>query len=342
MFLYFLFHLSHSTVIEFNKNYDLQNKSFSPLVIYCYKNDLKKGTKETIKQINLCSKIIPDIYFFLVNCSNTDNNNTCYQYCSSGNSFLMIQPSYHIFEGEPIAFDLVNFFESNTDKKRIDIKTSYEELHPNTFDKYIDSKSSSLIAFLEISDKVSDLMIPQLQQIAFIYSSKPKFGVAFIDCKRNIEFCLSRNVEYVPSLRAYHDNEYTDYLGPRNFVDLLNFSNNILKEFRSPDGSLNKLAGVIPSLYPIVQRFMKENDKFDMIEEAKKVEGSEYYIALMKRIIRNGEGALESEERKIRNALNKTQEKLATRDILRSSLNVLKVFKKAGPYTPLIHTDREL
>ena len=52
MFLYFLFHLSHSTVIEFNKNYDLQNKSFSPLVIYCYKNDLKKGTKETIKQIH--------------------------------------------------------------------------------------------------------------------------------------------------------------------------------------------------------------------------------------------------------------------------------------------------
>ena len=52
--------------------------------------------------------------------------------------------------------------------------------------------------------------------------------------------------------------------------------------------------------------------------------------------------SLENEEIKIRKALNKSLEKLATNDILRSSLNVLKEFKKAGPYIPLIHTDREL
>lgn len=342
MIFSFLFQLSYSHVIEFNNTNDLANKSITPLAVYCYQSSITKEFKKTVKQINLCSKILPDIYFFLINCSESNNKNVCRNYCSSGNRFAMIRPNYHIFDGESIAFDLVNFFEKNAGMKRINIETSYEELTPSTFSNYLDSKSSSLIAFLEISDMMSDIMIPQIQQIAFIFSGKPKIGIAFIDCKKYIDFCLDQNVEYVPSLRAYHGNTYTDYIGPRTFEDLMNFSNTELNEFRSWDGTLSKKAGIIPSLYPLVQRFMKDNDKFDVIEEVKKVEGSEYYVILMKRILKNGDEALEKEEIKIRNALAKSQEKLAANDILRSSLNILKEFKKAGPYIPLIHTDREL
>lgn len=342
MFFLFLFQFTLSTIIEFNITVDKFNKSITPLAVYCYQSRLRKNIKNTIKQINLCSKIMPDIYFYLINCTKSDNKDVCRRYCSSDNNFAMVNPSYHVFDGESIAFDLINFFEKITGKKRIDIKTTYEELNPDTFLKYINSMSSSLIAFLEISDKMSDLMIPQLQQIAFIFSGKPQIGVGFIDCKRYIDFCISQNVEYVPSLRAYHGATYNDYLGPRTFDDLLNFSNSELNEFRSNDGTLGKQAGIIPSLYPLVQRFMCENDKFEVFEEVKKVEGSEYYVALMKKILKNGNDALENEEIKIRKALNKSLEKLATNDILRSSLNVLKEFKKAGPYIPLIHTDREL
>lgn len=342
MFFILFFHLSKSYVIKFNNTNDLANKSINPLAIYCYRGSSKKVFKDAKKQIDLCSKFLPDIYFFIVNCSESNSTEICHKYCSSGNSYAMLRPGYYIYEGESIAFDLVNFFERISGKKRIDFQTTYEELNPQTYTNYLNSKSSSLIAFLEITDKISDLMIPQLQQLAFIYSGKPQIGVAYIDCKKYIDFCISQKVEYVPSLRAYHGNAHTDYTGSRTFDDLIEFANKELHEFRSNDGTLDKRAGIVPSLYPLVIRFMKDNDKNDIIEKVKKVEGSEYYVALMKRILRNGDYAIEKEEEKIRKALKKSQEKLATNDILRSSLNILKEFKKAGPYIPQIMTDREL
>ena len=324
-----------SKIVYYNNTEDLNCYEGHPFVIFCFNNLSKSITKDNIKQIEICSKVMPNIHFLLINCSKFENVCQKYNRGSRNNILYMQKPKFHSFEGEYIAFDLVSFFEGNTDEKRIQIKTSYAELSPDNFSEYISSKSASLIAFLDLSDKMSEMMIPQLEQIAFIYSSNLRYGVAFIDCKKHLDYCIEKNVEYIPTFRSYHnDYSYEDYLGPRRFQDLLNFSNHELQESRSSDGSLDKKVGVITSLFPLIQEFMKAEDKDPIIKKIKAVPGSDNYITIIKRIIKHGEGAIEKEEIKIKKMLNSVQEKISSKDILRVSLNILKEFKRAGPYTP--------
>ncbi|OHS93445.1 hypothetical protein TRFO_40282 [Tritrichomonas foetus] len=370
--LFTLLHLLNAKIIDYNETKDLVRTNDYPFVVYYYYHYSKNSTKNHMKQIDLCSKVFPKINFVRVNCSKFNDLCEEHKIIDEESTLIMKYPKYKQFTGELIAFDLIKFFEENTDQKRIEVRTSFSVLTPENFSNYLNSKASSLIAFLDMSERMSELMIPQLQQIAFIFSSNLRTGVAYIDCNKYIDFCIdNHNIDLAPTFRAYrrkpfninsinsyesnnqnneNDNQnnglsdyiFIEYSGPREFDNLLEFANSELHESRKADGELNKQAGIIPSLFPLIQQFMKSEEKTQIIEEIKKVQGSEYYLTIIKKLLRKGEDALSFEETKIRKMMINTQEKLAVRDVLRQSLNVLKEFKRAGPYTPPSHTDSEL
>lgn len=339
--LFIIVSLVFSKVIQCNNTnldfFEGRDDSYALFCLYDYSQQL---FKEHIDQIYLCSRLIPTLDIVIVNCTNIGNEPICLKYDSAKETKLYLITSNSLrFHGEFIAFDFLMFFEQNTNSSRINFTTTFSELTPDTFFEYQSTKTSTIVAFLDLTEEKSRIMIPQIQQIAFIFSRKPKIGVAFVDCNKYLDFCIDKNVEFVPTFRSYNENSFVDFKGQRYFHDLLAFTNSLFKEFRSANGELNRNAGIIQSLTPLVIKFMKDSGKKGTIVEAERISGSELYIRVMKRILKNGDCIIDKDIAAIRSTLKKSPEKLSQNDLLRENLNILKEFKRARPY---IHDDSEL
>ena len=129
--------------------------------------------------------------------------------------------------------------------------------------------------------------------------------------------------------------ESQPYESGRSEEDLVKFVNEKAGTFRSPGGTLNALAGIIPSLDSTVASLSTGGDKAyqELVKQAGKLQGkyAEYYVKAAKKLQEN-KGYAEKEVARLTSLITKgglAPEKL---DDLTSRKNILSVFlsKTAG------------
>jgi hypothetical protein len=300
----------------------------SPLVVQlCWPST----PQSSLRQFDLASSLIPGISFLRINC--TSHPDVCAAHASElSYPIRLLWPSITDFTGETIAFDLIAFLESQTGLSRFPNAT-LPSLDSTTFHPFRKAHASSLIAFLNLRDRQSELVLPQLWQLSFIFSRERGIGVAYVNCTEFLHFCLSAQVAVAPTIRIYFGEKAVDFDGPRDFDRILAFANVNLKTFRRDDGELNDEAGVVSDAFLTVQAFVASKSKSSAMAEIRRFPETDYYLSVMKKLLKGGEKVLETETRKCEGIATKAA-RPDVRDEAVRHLNVLAEFRRAGRYVP--------
>jgi hypothetical protein len=243
----------------------------------------------------------------------------------------LLRPVQRGFTGEDIAFDIVSFLESETGIHR-SVNLTLPSLDNATFHPFLRQHQSNIVGFLDFRYRQSEIVLPQLWQLCFIFSRERGVGIGFVDCSKMIKFCQSVYVSAAPPIRLSLGDKIFDFEENRDFDKILWFVNSNLGTFRKEDGELNDVAGLIPNVFQFVQEFMNSESKSSALEAIRKIEGTEYYVSVMKKLPKEGGRFLDTEIQKYENWAKQAVDKPELRDAAIRNLNVLKEFQRLGPY----------
>jgi hypothetical protein len=297
------------------------------------------GCKDSyFREFDLAADLFPRITFIRVNCSNMIL--LCKKYSiNSDHEIELLKPRVTAFRGEEIAFDIIGFLEENT-KLVSSVAITPSVLTPENFWTFVRSKEFSLVFFLVLANRQSQIVIPQIKQLIYAFQREDKVNFGYIDCTDVVNFCLSLSVEASPTIRAYMGDNKADFEGARSFAALLDFANEHFATFRRSDGWLNDRAGLITSAFPIIERFMRSSYKRREFNEIKAIAGTRYYQRVMKKMMKEGQSGLSHEIKKLSALKNASLNKPELYDMIIRNSNILEEFKRAGAFVP--ETDKEL
>lgn len=235
---------------------------------------------------------------------------------------------------EFIAFEIVDFVEKTLNVKSKYIKTNLELLDKDNFTDFVLSNHYNLIVFLDMSEKQSQIMKPQIDELAYSFRNDKDIGVGYIDCNKNLQFCLDNNIDAAPIIRAYGNGKPYDYIEERFFHKLLRFSNNIFHKYRKSNGDRNEEYGTIPNILPLVKAFMKKNTKHKIIKQIKAIQDSENYQKITKRILKYGADIIQKDIIKYKHFYKNAYDNNLETDDIKAYLNVISQFEECMPYIP--------
>ena len=186
------------------------------------------------------------------------------------------------------------------------------------------------------SDIIPDCksLAPTWEKVAEDFASENGVLIAKVDCEAPNAKATAQEagVKSYPTIKYYPKGSSTpvDYAGGRSEADLVSFMNDKAGTFRMAGGSLNAIAGTIPSLNDLVANLKSGgNAAYTELEKAAKGVSdkyAEYYDKVAKKSEENS-GYVEKELTRLQGLLKKgglSGEKLD--DLTRRS-NILNVFK---------------
>jgi hypothetical protein len=327
-------YLSLAAVSSSVLNYSGQSREWFavgdvPLIVHFW---TPSSTAGSVHQFDLASSMIPGVTFMRINC--TVNRSVCDQHKSDlPYSIRLLRPSLREFTGEEIAFDLLRFLEAETGISP-SVNVTLPSVNSSSFRPFLRTQQSAVVAFLDLRHRQSELVLPQMWQLSFIFARERAVGVAFVNCSGDIQFCRSVHVSAAPTIRIYVDDQIMEFEGTREFDRILWFVNANLHTFRMEDGELNDAAAIVPNVFPFVQHFMASDSKLSVMQSVSQIAGAEYYFSVMKKLLKGGESVLQTETRKYEARAAKAVDKPGLRDEAVRHLNVLAEFHRAGPYVP--------
>lgn len=177
---------------------------------------------------------------------------------------------------------------------------------------------------------------PTWEKVAQDFASEPNVLIAKVDAEApNAKATAQRfGVKSYPTIFYFPkgSQEQVAYSGGRSEEDLVNFMNEKAGTFRAPGGTLNALAGIIPSLDEAVKSLQSGGEKAykELYAQAGKLQNkyAEYYTKVAKKLLANKD-YVEKEATRLTNLIakgNLAPEKL---DDLTYRKNILSVFQ--GP-----------
>lgn len=158
--------------------------------------------------------------------------------------------------------------------------------------------------------------------------------IAKVDCEApNAKATAEKEgVKSFPTIKYFAKKSKTGvpYESGRTEKDLVEFMNGKAGTFRAPGGSLNALAGIIPSLDSAVANLQTGGDKAyqELYKQAGKAKEqyAEYYTKVAKKLHENA-GYVSKELTRLQNMLAKGNLAPEKKDDLITRSNILKVFK---------------
>jgi protein disulfide-isomerase A6 len=244
------------------------------------------------------------------------------------------------FEGQMIAYEIVEFVEGKTLLKSIIPKYQPTNINHLNFDEFIRNHKCSIIFYIYSQSQLSKIIHFDMNELAHAFSHEPNVGIGSSDCYAYYSFCSSRNITSAPLIISYPNENVMQ--GKRCFNNFLNFTNSECNTFRISNGSLNKFAGTNPYLEQYVENFMKKDFKKQIISKIKKFPRGILYGHFMKKILVGGS---DLEINKMISIYQKVISSNNTLDGIRDDsqiyLNILKVFEKHRPFIPE-HKNHEL
>ncbi|CAK3797075.1 disulfide-isomerase tigA [Lecanosticta acicola] len=177
-------------------------------------------------------------------------------------------------------------------------------------------------------------LAPVWEQVAQDFAAETGVTIAKVDCEApNAKATAEKEgVKSYPTIKYFPKKSKTGvpYESGRAEKDIVEFMNEKAGTFRAPGGSLNALAGVIPSLDSAIANLQSGGDKAyqELFKQAGKAKDkyAEYYTKVGKKLQENA-GYVNKELTRLQNMIAKGNLAPEKKDDLISRSNILKVFK---------------
>jgi len=177
-------------------------------------------------------------------------------------------------------------------------------------------------------------LAPTWEKVASDFSAEPGVTIAKVDCEapNAKSIAEAEGVKSYPTIKYFPKGSTVPqpYEGGRSEADLVSFMNEKAGTFRAPGGSLNALAGVIPSLDTAVANLKSGGDKAykELEKQAGKAKDAyaEYYGKVAGKLQEN-KGYVEKELARLQGLLAKGNLAPEKVDDLTSRSNILRKFK---------------
>ena len=116
------------------------------------------------------------------------------------------------------------------------------------------------------------------------------------------------------------------FSGKKTAEDLIDFINDYCGTQRGLNGRLNSEAGVIDEVSQIVEDYLTKGKKPHYISDMEQVEGTSYYVWVMKTIAEKGNDFIFTEKKRLNDMLNSNTLSPDKIDEFQVRLNILSVF----------------
>ncbi|KAK5725842.1 hypothetical protein LTR15_004032 [Elasticomyces elasticus] len=218
-------------------------------------------------------------------------------------------------------------------------KQAVEMLNDKTFKEQIGSDKDALVAFTAPWCGHCKTLAPTWEKVAQDFASESNVLIAKVDCEADNAKATAQDagVKSYPTIFYYPkgSKEAVPYTGGRSEADLVSFMNEKAGTHRSVGGTLDALAGTIPSLDDMAKTLKSGGDaayqKFAEAVGAVSDKYAEYYGKVAKKSSENA-GYVEKELSRLQGLLAKGGLAPAKIDDLTTRSNILRKF--VGDETP--------
>lgn len=212
---------------------------------------------DVLSEFALASDLVPGVPFVHVDCA--AHSDFCELSGAPANAIHALSARRAVFPAsrEPIGFEIADFAATALNAARAPASAAPARLSRANLTAFVTRLRCCLVAFLDLRDRQSQLVTPQLAELAHAFRSDADVGIAYVDCGADVALCLESGVDAAPTLRAYGSGRPTDYSGARLFPLLLRFANGAFGTHRRSDGGRDSEFGTVPGARALVCAFMR-------------------------------------------------------------------------------------
>ena len=170
--------------------------------------------------------------------------------------------------------------------------------------------------------------LPHMERVAKAFQNEDSVKIVANDVDLYKFYNWDYEINRFPDLRLYckDEDDYIEYNGKKTAEDLIDFINDYCGTQRNLNGRLNSEAGVIDEVSQIVEDFLTGGKTVNYINEMEQIEGTKYYVWVMKEIINKGDKFILEEKERLNQLLDSGNISPDKIDEFQIRVNILSVF----------------
>jgi protein disulfide-isomerase A6 len=274
------------------------------------------------------STAFPNVTFAGVDC--VAHPALCEAHDASGYPRLQLfQPNSRIgirYETTRSLDGFCDFIENYTQFKGKRPPRVFVDVHSLNIDELIEEHTCLLVVYYAPWCSHSKRFLPQGRIAAAAFVGEPNVSIGTLNCDKYHQLCENSDLKGFPTIKLFKNGSIIPFSDRRNADGVISFMNSNCGTERAIGGLLNDEAGLVNETRPIVESFLKAGDKPAEIEKMKKIEGAEFYVKVMERIVAKGEAAVERDLAKMREMLDERKLSWTALDVLKKRSNIFRQF----------------
>ena len=328
MFLAIFFSICYSEYIEItNENVDSLIGGEKPILVKFYSPGCGH-CKAMAEDFEEGSTMFTEAHFGGVDCSS--QNKICDKYKISGYPTIQLFPKGKTegieFNSERTADGFADFVEENTGVKAKRPPKLMVDANPINFGKLTSEHKCVFMTFYAPWCGHCKRFLPQAKIAAGAFKFENSTIIGSVNCDKYKSFCEEHNIQGFPTIQLFKESQPVEYSGDRSAQGIVTFLNENCGTERGIDGLLHEKSGLIEEAQPIIQEFLLENDKTESIKKMEKIQGSDFYIKVMKRIQEKGIETAKKDMIIMQNILSTQKGSISSLDGLKKRLNIYTQF----------------
>ena len=237
-----------------------------------------------------------------------------------------------IFNGYRLSDDFFQFIKERTKINGTKPRQYIEEINENNFYEKIKKNHFVLNLFYE-KDKVENFKndMASLRFVAKMFQKVDEdIGFTKIDCNENRNICnkfRNGNSDGSHFMVLFNNSDKNIiYSDPFTTEKILDFVNINCGTHRQLDGILDDNSGLIDEAQSLVKEFLESNDKKQVIEKMKRIEGTKDYVKAMEKYILKGEDQLKNDLFTMDDVISERKLKISKLDEMKKRRNIFAQF----------------
>ncbi|OHS93403.1 Thioredoxin family protein [Tritrichomonas foetus] len=238
------------------------------------------------------------------------------------------------YEGDRSSDDFATFVSNHTGAAIHKIVSALKTLNPFNFEKNIYNSDCGFVMFYATWDKHSKHFLPQLREAASIFEPEPNVTLGSVDCQTYHDLCGNFSISDYPTMILFKNGEQIPFQGAHIVGNVVNMINKKCGTQRGITGLLKDNVGLIEEANKLAVQFVDAENKNEIIEQMKKIEGADFYVKVMERIMKSGVDQLVKDMEKMKSFMDERKGSMTAIDGMKKRYNVFKVFAPKSTPVP--------
>lgn len=241
---------------------------------------------------------------------------------------LYTKNSAHIYEGGMSHESIARWATGITGVHANEIVETLKRPNGRVFKEILNNTHCTFVMFYNSWCTECKKFLPHMERVAKAFQNEDSVKIVANDVDLYKFYNWDYEINRFPDLRLYckDEDDYIEYNGKKTAEDLIDFINDYCGTQRNLNGRLNSEAGVIDEVSQIVEDFLTGGKTVNYINEMEQIEGTKYYVWVMKEIINKGDKFILEEKERLNQLLDSGNISPDKIDEFQIRVNILSVF----------------